>query len=112
MWDGEYDPKNWTALNTGDPEVFAFSRTGGGERLLFALNLSGALKQEAGVAWRGSAPLRELLNTDDERFGGGGRVNGPLIPAYGGVVLQLAPFAWLAMSMMERRMNLSFRTLR
>ena len=44
-------------------------------------------------AWRGRAPLQELLNTDEERFGGAGRANGPLAPAYGGVVLQLAPFA-------------------
>ena len=93
LWDGEYDLKNWALLDTGDPEVFAFSRTGGGERLLFALNLSGALKQEARVAWRDRAPLQELLNTDEQRFGGAGRANGPLAPAYGGVVLQLAPFA-------------------
>ena len=74
--------KLWVdGLDTGDPEVFAFSRTGGGERLLFALNLSGALKQEARVAWRGRAPLQELLNTDEQRFGGAGRANGPLAPA-------------------------------
>lgn len=92
LWDGDYDARRWQLLDSGDPEIFAFSRRGGGERLIFALNFSAAEKSAVRLPLaRGT--LRELLNTDDARFGGAGCVNAPAAAAYGGVSVQLAPLS-------------------
>ncbi|HET9074941.1 MAG TPA: 1,4-alpha-glucan branching protein GlgB [Solirubrobacteraceae bacterium] len=83
LWQLDSDPAGfyWLEGNDAENNVVAFARQGeAGERVVVCvLNLSPVPREGYRVGLPRAGTWRELLNTDDPRFGGSGVSNGPSI---------------------------------
>jgi 1,4-alpha-glucan branching enzyme len=79
LWEADFEPAGfrWLEANDADANVVAFARFGAGDgrMLVCACNFSPVPRHGYRVGLPRGGPWRELLNTDDERYGGGGVVN-------------------------------------
>ena len=102
----EYDAAcfRWLPTGIGETEnggVYAYRRTAGGQSLAIVLNFTPELLEGMLLGCEERSLLREVLNSDETRWGGGGVVNpAPLasfpIPCHGSpasVRIRLAPFS-------------------
>ncbi|CAM5466479.1 1,4-alpha-glucan branching enzyme [Streptomyces fumanus] len=102
LWQRDTDPAGfrWVAVDAADDNVFAFLRYGAdGSPLLAVSNFSPVVRHgyrlDAGAE---TAAWREVLNTDDTRYGGSGvTAADPVAAEAGGLRLTLPPLAtvWL-----------------
>jgi 1,4-alpha-glucan branching enzyme len=88
LWEVDFDPSGfrWLEANDADANVIVFARfaAGGRRALVCACNLSPVPRHGYRVGLPSGGRWRELLNTDDERYGGGGIANAEPIVAEAG----------------------------
>ncbi|MEZ7003008.1 1,4-alpha-glucan branching enzyme [Streptomyces sp. AD55] len=103
LWQRDTDPAGfrWVRADAADDNVLAFLRLdAAGAPLLAVSNFSPVVRHDYALAVpEGPAAWREVLNTDDARYGGGGVTRpGPVAPQDGAVRITLPPLAtvWLA----------------
>jgi 1,4-alpha-glucan branching enzyme len=76
LWELDFEPAGfrWLEANDADANVVAFARFGseGARVLVCVCNFSPIPRYGYRVGLPRGGPWRELLNTDDERYGGGG----------------------------------------
>jgi 1,4-alpha-glucan branching enzyme len=104
--DVEEDGFSWIDASDVDSNVLSFVRLAPtGRPVVCVANLSPVVREDYRVGMPAGGTWRELVNTDDARFGGSGVVNGPLAaaaePWHGrdhSIVLRLPPLGvvWLA----------------
>lgn len=72
LYDGEYNSACFQYLINDRPEdlVYAYERRAGGERMLVVFNLSGQHYVNYRIPLPGNHQLEELMNTDEEIYGG------------------------------------------
>ncbi|MER8115108.1 1,4-alpha-glucan branching enzyme [Streptomyces sp. NPDC094031] len=100
LWQRDTDPAgfSWVLGDRAEDNVFAFLRyAADGAPLLAVSNFSPVVREDYRLPVPGEVPAwRELLNTDDVGYGGGGipvGAPGALKPADGGLRLTLPPLA-------------------
>ncbi|QHC27995.1 1,4-alpha-glucan branching enzyme [Streptomyces sp. HF10] len=100
LWQRDTDPGGfcWVLGDAAEDNVFAFLRyAADGTPLLAVSNFSPVVREDYRLPVPAEVPAwRELLNTDDIGYGGGGipvGAPGPLEPADGGLRLTLPPLA-------------------
>ncbi|MYR17945.1 1,4-alpha-glucan branching enzyme [Streptomyces sp. SID6137] len=100
LWQRDTDPGGfrWVLCDAAEDNVFAFLRhAADGTPLLAVSNFSPVVREDYRLAVPAEVPAwRELLNTDDIGYGGGGipvGAPGALKPADGGLRLTLPPLA-------------------
>jgi 1,4-alpha-glucan branching enzyme len=85
LWDvdGEPDGFRWLEANDADANVIAFVRRtrDGGRTLVCVCNFSPVPRHGYRIGLPSGGVWREVLNTDDPRYGGSGVVNGPAVSA-------------------------------
>ncbi|MFF4272157.1 1,4-alpha-glucan branching enzyme [Streptomyces sp. NPDC001536] len=103
LWQRDTSPDGfrWIVGDAADDNVFAFLRLdAGGAPLLAVSNFSPVVRHDYRLCVPGDVPAwREVLNTDAERYGGGGVTRSdPVKPEDGVVRLTLPPLAtvWLS----------------
>ncbi|WP_328483868.1 1,4-alpha-glucan branching enzyme [Streptomyces sp. NBC_00377] len=105
LWERDTDPAGfrWVVGDAAEDNVFAFLRHDAhGAPLLAVSNFSPVVRHDYRLLVPGDVPAwREVLNTDAERYGGGGVGHpAPVVSREGGISLTLPPLAtvWLAPS--------------
>jgi 1,4-alpha-glucan branching enzyme len=85
LWELDFEPAGfrWLEANDADANVVAFARFAAEDTtvLVCACNFSPVPRHGYRVGLPRNGRWRELLNTDDERYGGGGIVNPGTIEA-------------------------------
>ena len=77
LYEKEYDSRyfKWLKPYMGDGWVYAYERGSEGQKLVVLVNVSKKDYRELKVEYDGGGILREILNSDENEFGGSGVVN-------------------------------------
>lgn len=105
--EGSWDCFSWIFADNSSDNIYAFERISrSGERVLTVLNFSGSNRPEYKIPLGDSGWYKEILNSDDEKFGGKGYINGSVrtkknafggndltikIPAFGALMFKKSP---------------------
>lgn len=96
LWEKDFDFEGFEWVDFFDHRncVISYKRKGESGKVVFCIhNFTPNVHDHYWVPLRGVKEIKEVFNTDEERFGGSGRVNGICQIEAGGVVLSLSPLA-------------------
>ena len=101
LWERDfiYTGFEWVDFNDTNNSVISYLRKGSWDRVLCVHNFTPNYHGEYNLYFQGVESLNEIFNSDDERYGGTGKVNKqPRIVRDGegrsiGITIQLAPLA-------------------
>jgi 1,4-alpha-glucan branching enzyme len=95
LWSHDFDWQGYEWIDFSDTlnNVISYVRKGGGQHLVFVHHFSPEYLDNYWIAYRGIKKIREILTTDDERFGGSGKCNHEIECTDHGFRIALAPLA-------------------
>jgi 1,4-alpha-glucan branching enzyme len=95
LWSSDFDWQGYEWIDFSDHVncVISYVRKGGGKSLVFVHHFSPEYLENYWVNYGGAKNVREILTTDDVRYGGSGKCNRQIKIADHGFCIALAPLA-------------------
>jgi 1,4-alpha-glucan branching enzyme len=98
LWEKDFDWEGyeWIDFSDTDRSVISYFRKTGTSQLVCVHNFTPELYSHYWIAVKNLTEVRELLNTDEERFGGSGKINKKiLVSQHGFTIENISPLATL-----------------